>query len=144
MRRQAMPSSMAAGGRPRGESRQKLVIRDMAAVQSLNAWRLLMSHTRVQVDIAGMTPDRAREWQTRMNAALAACGCGEGAVALLGAVTSYALIVTWRGGDGLMWSVPAEVVLVAIAAALCGKALGIIRAGLRIRRLLRSFRLDAP
>jgi len=82
------------------------------------------------------TAAELRDWQSRLEQELYACGCTSGAVALLAALCSLVFLQFVAGVDtGSGWRAAGIWLGVAFAAAGVGKAGGLLRAQLRRRRL---------
>lgn len=107
-----------------------LVIGDWAALAALPdaAWRRRPTHLRLE--LPGLRPlDRAQA-EARLARRLSACGCNEGALALIVALPVAAVLAGWLAEGAARWAWGLGGVVLAAA---LGKALGLWRARAALR-----------
>lgn len=107
-----------------------LVIGDWAALAALpdTAWQRRPTHLRLE--LPGLQPlDRARA-EARLAQRLSACGCNEGALALIAALPVATLLAGWWAEGAARWAWGLGGVVLAAA---LGKTLGLWRARAALR-----------
>ncbi|WP_242370631.1 hypothetical protein [Anaeromyxobacter sp. SG26] len=95
---------------------------------------------RISLRIQDLDPDDARRWEQRLEHLKRACGCGEGAAALLTAAVLSAGFGA-RHWQSLRTRWPGAVLLglgLLCVSAIAGKALGRLRARRKLRRAVRT------
>ncbi len=102
---------------------------------------------RIRLDLPGLAEPARSIAEQRLASALSACGCTEGAVALLitlGPAAGLAFWSPWSGAFLPPWALFAALL---VAASLAGKALGLLRARRRLKseiaRIVRTLPPDA-
>jgi hypothetical protein len=99
---------------------------------------------RIQITGARLHPDSIRAVQQRIDKLADACGCGEGAAAALIAPAGYftylATLGAWPGAFGFSW----RALVAMFAGATLGKAYGLARARLELRRVLSALASSLP
>jgi hypothetical protein len=80
--------------------------------------------------VAALSPSDARHAEVRLNQEAGACGCGSAAVAASACFLGYVAFLFVAHGTPPYWGLLDLVwgLLLTIGAALCGKALGLLRA----------------
>lgn len=107
-----------------------LVIGDWAALAALPAMPLRQRPTRLKLALPGLRPlDRAQA-EARLARRLSACGCNEGAVALLVSLPVAAVLAGWLAEGAARWAWGLGGVVLGAA---LGKALGLWRARAALR-----------
>jgi hypothetical protein len=93
---------------------------------------------QVLIDLKELDVSERRHWEHGLNRALGACGCPEGGVAVLLAISACAVAVA-VDADGLpeaLWGKGLAIVGTILGAALLGKLTGRVRGRRRARRLV--------
>jgi len=120
----------------------RLTITNAGQLEEMSRWqRLLMPPIPVRLDLPNVPKERSNRLQSALDRSMAACGCQEGAAGLLAA--GFLVAASWafsRSAHSLGWSEAGLVFGILIAGTLAGKALGLLRARIRIRRLVQEFR----
>jgi hypothetical protein len=90
--------------------------------------------------------DKRQSWERQINRHLRACACAESGLGLLLALIGIALYLVWRwsAGGELGWSTLGWSALVAFLCALFGKWVGLVRAEMRYRDLVRRIAEEWP
>lgn len=92
----------------------------------------------VTLHVARLDTGEARRLQDRMNARLTACGCAEGAATVVcAAVFAVMLLALAAPGHDLVWIALRGLAIIPLlaAAAITGKAVGLLTARIRFHRL---------
>jgi hypothetical protein len=118
-----------------------LVVR---SASDLEAVRKLRSARRVHVllRVSGLPIEKAKQWESKLNAALKDCGCASGAACMAG---GFIASLIWQSTFSI-WAyahLPGFLLrtfLVVISAAGAGKALGLLRARALIRGIEKQIR----
>lgn len=90
----------------------------------------------ISVDIPGLDAARKSRLQAAVDKDLESCGCEEGAVGLIGGGLFVVWISWMRHVDLISWKSVILTIGAAIVGAVVGKALGIVRARVRLRRII--------
>jgi hypothetical protein len=104
--------------------------------------RLLRRPTPVRLDMPNVPKEQSNRFQATLDRSMAACGCQEGTVGLIVAGLLVAAYF-WRfsrSAHVFGWSEAGLVFGVLISAALAGKAFGLLRSWIRLRRSVQEFK----
>jgi hypothetical protein len=95
---------------------------------------------RVVIADPNVAKDKRETWERDINRNLRACGCAESSVLLLAALVGYGAYLLWRwsAGGQIGWRHLGWALLILAIAAAVGKAVGLLRAEGRYRRLVRQ------
>lgn len=119
---------------------------EVSELLRLTRWsRMLGLGPRIEVDIPGASTESSGYLRRAIERSAAACGCREGAVGLI--VAAGGTIAWLHHGPGVATGRMAEIwmtIAVGVAGAVVGKAVGLVRAHLRLRRSIRRFIATLP
>jgi len=120
-------------------------VTDVAQLLALTRWpAVLRGPSAVALRVPGLDREVAAALESGVNRVLPACGCHEGAVALLIAVVVYAgYLVLAADVQSLRWSALWIGLVVAFCAAAGGKLIGIGRARIALGKLARQLEAEA-
>ena len=95
---------------------------------------------------ATLPQDKRQAWERQINRHLRACACAESSFGLLLGLIGYVVYLLWRWSAGaeLGWSALGWGVLFVSICALMGKWLGLVRAEMRYRDLVRRIAEEWP
>ena len=128
-----------------GSMDDRIVIRNVADLQALLSRAAFEDSTNaVLLDIKGFAPDQASHWQRRLERYAFSCGCESGSVFLLVAIITYMVVLT-MSPQGLSGVGRAEVgiaLALGVAAALVGKAVGLLYARIQLHRTVEALCLQ--
>jgi hypothetical protein len=107
------------------------VVADREALQALPAVASRVDPVRLKLEVPGLDPAARAEAETRLARRLSACGCNEGAVALILSLPVAAGAGAALGGGWGAWGVGLGITA---GAAALGKLIGLARARAALRR----------
>lgn len=93
---------------------------------------------RLQANFAHLDEKENADLSRRLNRYYNACGCGEGRVFVLGALVCWCMYAILTHAFYWSWANAAEAFGWCLAGAFIGKAIGLSRAWLKLRRLVRA------
>ena len=99
---------------------------------------------RIEIVGARLSEDALRETRDRVHRLADACGCGEGAFAVLAALGLYALYALTLGPEVGVWGHAWRALVLTLAAATIGKLVGLARARFQLYRELTDLRAAFP
>ena len=99
---------------------------------------------RIEIVGARLSEDALRETRDRVHRLADACGCGEGAFAVLAALGVYSLYALTLGPELGVWGHVWRTVMLTLAAATIGKLVGLARARFQLHRELCDLRAAFP
>jgi hypothetical protein len=90
--------------------------------------------------------DKRQSWERQINRHLRACACAESSLGLLIGLLGYVLYLAWRWSAGaeVGWNALGWGILVVFLCALIGKWIGLVRAEMRYRDLVRRIGEEWP
>lgn len=117
-------------------------IQHPSQLTALTVWRLIpwFAPSRVEIDAQRLSAERVHAWEKELRTLQSACGCDQGAVAMMVGVVSYALYLVLRSGG---WGHPGRrefwigVAVVAVTSSV-GKFLGLWLAQRKLDLVIRE------
>ena len=104
----------------------------------LHAGFLQRAPLRLKADFAQLGEQENAALSRQLNRYYNACGCGEGRVFVLGALASWCLYAVCTNSFYWSWENAAVAFGWCLAGAFIGKAIGLVHAWFRLRRLVRA------
>lgn len=125
---------------------ERIKIQHPSGLNALASWRIKPARRPAQVDlqVEGMSPRRVETWERQLTRLQSPCGCDQGAAGLLLGAIGYPLYLALRPGG---WGHPAShelwigVCVIFLTTSL-GKAMGILMARRRLRRVIREIQTE--
>ena len=116
------------------------VVTNLSELHRVASWRTLPRRPlSVSLRLAPLGADASDRWEYLLNQRLAACGCGEGSVAMLSTVT---LLLGYRvatsGWSALNGGFVLRALGIGVLAALVAKLVALLNAQLRLSRIVRA------
>ena len=114
------------------DARRPVWIREVDDADTSLAWRFAPGE-RLAVDADGLVAEETRAWEEELNRHYLACGCDEGAVAMLVVTVAVAAWLLFRPGSFVFGGFELGVTVGGLgSAAVLGKAAGLLAARLRL------------